>query len=303
MAYEHLTTQKARDEAELSIPHRRAIIQKERWFSYPRAEEILKKMEWLYEHTRVGRMPNLLIVGESMAGKSSLVKRFSDHLHPTIRDSQAQADSVPVLYLQMASICPTPVEFLQSLLLRINLPFSAAAKADKLTQQLSIVFPKLGTRAIVIDEVQQLMRGSVKAQRALRDQIKLIGNELQLPIICTGIDEARSAFGSDPQLFNRFEIMELMRWRVSDEEDLKYLMGIINKWQNECPLRKPSDMLTPTAMEFLFQKTGGLLGEIIRFLKTASEYALDSGDECINEKTFQKMRWEIPRDSMYSTVV
>lgn len=303
MAYEHLATKKARDEADLSIALRRAIIQKERWFSYPRADEILKRMEWLYEHTRVGRMPNLLIVGESMAGKSSLVKRFAKHLHPTIRDSQSQADSVPVMYLQMESICPSPVEFLQSLLLTINLPFSAAAKPAKLTQQLSLVLPKLGTRAIVIDEVQQLMRGSVKAQRALRDQIKLIGNELQLPIICAGIEEARSAFGSDPQLFNRFEIMELTRWRVNDQEDLRYLMGIINKWQNECPLRKPSDMLTPTAMEILFQKTGGLLGEIIRFLKTASEYALDSGDECITKKTFQKMRWEIPRDSMYATVV
>ncbi len=52
-----------------------------RWIGYPRAKQILTKLEELLSHPPSHRMPNLLIVGDTNNGKTMLVNRFQG-LHP-----------------------------------------------------------------------------------------------------------------------------------------------------------------------------------------------------------------------------
>ena len=95
---------------------------------------------------------------------------------------------------------------------------------------------------------------------------------------------------------NRFHRLELKRWHISDKDDLKYVVAVIKSWQETCPLKKQSNLLNESIVQRIFDETGGLFGHIIDYLKTASEYAIVSGDEYIHENTFRKMGWRIPKE-------
>lgn len=57
-------------------------LKADKWIPYPRANEVLAKMEELFNEPPRVRMPSMLIVGEPNNGKSSLVKKF-ERDHPT----------------------------------------------------------------------------------------------------------------------------------------------------------------------------------------------------------------------------
>lgn len=62
----------------LSKAERIDIIDQPRWIGYPRAAEILDVLSNLLRKPKRPRMPNLLIVGDSNNGKTTLIQRFGE---------------------------------------------------------------------------------------------------------------------------------------------------------------------------------------------------------------------------------
>ncbi|MDR6742938.1 type II secretory pathway predicted ATPase ExeA [Herbaspirillum sp. 1173] len=266
-------------------------IQSLKWIGYPRANKILQRMEWLFGHARTDRMPNMLLVGESMSGKTSIAKRMLA-LHPAQIGRSDQTDHRPIIYLQLLG-CSTPKEFLQTVLESVNAFYPPSAKLPRLMGMLEKIIPAMGTKLLIIDELDHLVSGTRKAQRDLRDQIKLLGNELQLPIVAIGTMQSRSAFETDQQLSNRFQPFELPSWRYdkSDqaEEDLQSLEGILQLWETTCPLRMRSQIVNDDCIEKIHEDTLGYMGYMMRYLIDASEHAIKTGQEKITIDTFSEM--------------
>lgn len=293
MNLDHLDVE-VRPLAELDNKARIHRIQSLNWIGYKRVFRLLERMEWLFDHARVDRMPNMLIIGESMSGKTTLANRLQA-LHPAEIDRSVHTDVRPVLYTQLTTL-PTPTEFLQSILEALDVPYQHSARVPRLLGQIKKIVPAIGTRVLIIDELDHLIRGSATKQRDLRDQIKLLGNELKLPIIGIGTYQSRSAFDSDQQLKNRFQVWELPPWKPSKKneqgiEDLENLAALLKTWQSTCPLRKPSNIVTAECMSKMHQDTLGYMGYMMRYLMDAAEYAINSGEECITLETFTKMNF------------
>lgn len=293
MELNHLVSEGARIDALQPNQERIRQIQRDHWYSYPRADAVLAYMERLFQHARIDRMPNLQVIGESMSGKTRLLNRFAQELHQPVMDSRLAADYRPVVMFD-APVNASAQALLQEMLIAVHAPFPASANPTRLLAIVEKVYRRIETRVLIIDEIQHIVRGSGKQQRELRDQIKLIGNRLRISIVAAGIPEASNAFASDPQLSNRFHRLELKRWHINNQEDLKYAVAIIKSWQETCPLKKPSQLLQEAIIQRIFDETGGLFGHVIGYLKHASEYAIVSGDEHIHEGTLRKMGWRIP---------
>ena len=75
MKYPHLHTKTATyldDDTEDRIWY----IRSPHWIGYPQAGHILDKLEDLLVYSKIHRMPNLLIVGDTNNGKTMLARRF-----------------------------------------------------------------------------------------------------------------------------------------------------------------------------------------------------------------------------------
>src|SRR6266566_5821712 len=123
---------------ELSVEERLDRIRRPRWIGYTRAKKLLDKLDDLLTHPKTHRMPNLLIVGDTNAGKTMLANRFVQ-LHPADANPHGEAAIVPVLAIQTP---PGPDEgrFYHAILEALCAPYNLRERvAQKQVQVLRIL--------------------------------------------------------------------------------------------------------------------------------------------------------------------
>lgn len=72
----------------LSVDERIERIRRPRWIGYTRAKQILDQLEDVLTHPKTHRMPGLLVVGDTNAGKTMLANRFEPVALPRWRMGQ-----------------------------------------------------------------------------------------------------------------------------------------------------------------------------------------------------------------------
>ena len=129
---------------------------------------------------------------------------------------------------------------------------------------------------MIIDEVHHLLAGTVREQRQLLNQLKFISNELRIPIVALGTNEALYAMQTDPQIASRFEPFALPKWRESSE-----FRAFVVSFGRLLPLEKPSPLADKAIIQKLMSLSAGLTGKVTTLLVQAAELAIRQKTECI----------------------
>ena len=66
---------------------------------------------------------------------------------------------------------------------------------------------------LVIDGSHAMLSGTFREQRIFLNCLRFLANDLHLPLVCVGTNEAKQALMTDQQLADRFEARELPAWR------------------------------------------------------------------------------------------
>ena len=106
--------------------------------------------------------------------------------------------------------------------------------------------------------------------------IRFLANDLCIPLVCLGTEEANQALMTDQQLADRFSAAELPCWQndAAFEQLLLSLESIL-------PLHRPSEFRDPKVHQRILSLTEGVLGRICRLIETAAVEAIHSGEERI----------------------
>ena len=193
----------ARGVLDLPATERIAHLRRPRWIGYTRAKQLLHKLDDLLTHPKTHRMPNLLIVGNTNAGKTMLANRFVQ-LHPADDNPQGDAVIVPVLAIQ-APPGPDEDRFYNAILEALFAPYNPRERVAQKQIQVLRTLKQIGLQMLIIDEVHNVLTGPVTKQRQFLNVLKYLGNDLQIPLVGLGTTEALRAVQADPQLANRFE--------------------------------------------------------------------------------------------------
>jgi hypothetical protein len=261
----------------------------EPWIWYPRAEEILRLLEDLLDHPKSHRMPCMLVVGRTNNGKTAIAQQFLT-LHAPVYDPSAEADVVPVLYLQAP---PVPDERrLNAIMLdKLRISHKTNERADRMMEQLLHVMPRLGVKMLMIDEIHHVLAGNRERQRAFLQVLKYIGGELNLPIVALGTSDALFALQADAQLANRFVPTPLPEWKL----DRPYL-SLLASFEKLLPLRKPSNLTEAQLATRLLSMSEGTIGELARLLSVASVRAIENKSEQISLALLEQLHWVEPSE-------
>ena len=283
---EHLTGS-AKEAAMLTKEERIAYIRSDRWIAYPRAQNALNRLEELLVWPRKQRMPNLLIVGPTNNGKSKIVEKFRRD-HSLVDGPESAHEFVPIVMMQAPSE-PGSGRFYAMLLGSMGAPFNPHARVAELEQLALRLMKTVGARMLIIDELHNILAGSANTRRGILNLLRFLGNELQIPIVGVGTREAYMAIRSDDQLENRFDPLALPNWE--EGEELKSLKA---SFAGSLPLKKPSQIATVSISKYILVRTGGTMGEMTRLLTTAAIEAVNTGEECINQKTLKLANYQSP---------
>lgn len=256
------------------LEERLEFTRKDSWIGYSRANKALGLMEDLLAHPRTLRMPNLLIVGDSGNGKSSIVSKFQER-HPI--HIQENGDPIaPVVSVEMPSE-PSESRFWSELLISMFVAHSAKATIAEKESQARTMLVYSRTRMLIIDEIHNLLFGHARAQRQFMAALKSISNKLKIPMVCVGTREAIRAMHTDPQMVSRFEPFGLPKWKL-DIEFLRLLASL----ERQIPLPLPSELASNVIAPKLLSLSGGTIGRLVKILKAAAILAIREKQERID---------------------
>ena len=178
----------ARLDAEARIAHIRA----ERWVQHAAADRVLGHLQEALEQPPRERMENILLVGESGMGKTMLVRKF-ERQNASPFDDVAGIQRKPVVVMLMPHQ-PTEGQFFSQLLEALNAPSPGHFTRGFPVQDPAVrLLRQLGTRVVVIDELNSLLAGTARQQRVFLQLLRFLSNELRLAFVGVGVPEARHA--------------------------------------------------------------------------------------------------------------
>lgn len=270
----HLTCNAAALLAETDAQRIKAIRSR-RWVVYPRAKQVLERLNQLLDHPRGTRMPSLAIYGDSGMGKTMIMKRFRDQ-HPPSFSALTGKLKTPVLAMEMTSR-PGERRFYAELLTLLGAPQRPRADIAQMEQAAMRIMEAIGVQVLVIDEVHNILAGTYREQRIVLNPLRFLSNRLQISLVCFGVNDAREAIGGDVQLARRFEQFTLSRWAANDQFEILIALILRNT-----PLRQPS-VLTAKSLRRMFQISEGITANLFHILNTLAIEAIESGQERITD--------------------
>jgi len=266
-------------------------IQRDRWVSLPQSEAALKRLEDLLAYPQRGRMPCLLLFGSTGMGKSEILNRFTER-HTSSYNKRGGLTTMPVVSLQMPPQ-PTEQEFYAELMLALNYAEFDHLPLRALRMLARQALGDFGARLLILDEIDKMLAGSPRQQRVFLNTVRFLTNDLRIPIVCAGTEDARIAVLTDPNLADRFGAVELIPWR--NDHALRQLLA---SFAGLLPLRQPSALDTPDVHRRVIELTGGVTGRIFRLMEALATAAIRSGREMIDAASFDDEDLLLPLVSM-----
>ncbi len=268
----------------LSDRERIAFLDQPRWVGHRAAISILQTLDGLLIKPRRPRMPNLLLVGESNNGKTTIVEEFVR----TSGKPYVNEYSEPVKPIILAQAPPTADEkgLYISILERFFTPYRATDTTARLRYQVIHLFRACHSRMLIIDEIHSLMTGTRIKQREIMNAIKLICNELAIPVVGVGTQDALAVIETDPQHASRFDVLNLPLWRLDKE-----FQELLNAFEQMLPLKKRSNLHARDLATVLHTLSAGNIGDLSNLLMACSIDAITSGKELIDKDLIDKRRW------------
>lgn len=282
----HLINVHAEKCRQLSDQERIDWLATPRWLGYPRAKEIDTKLEWLFNHPRVSRMPNMLLIGRTNNGKTGLARRFAARHLPT-ENPGGEHIHAPVLFVQTP---PKPSEAgFYSELVRPLLKRLPSGSVDGKRARAIEILRNVQLKVLIVDEMHNMLAGTGPAQHEFLNVIKYLTNELQISIVGIGDDSLIRAVGIDPQIQNRFEPALLPKWKAGTEFN-----RLLLSFERILPLRKASNLVEPILAMKLAALCEGTIGELSMLLNSATAYAIQKGVEQITPDVLNKCGYTAP---------
>ncbi len=265
-----------------------AYISKDSWIHYPQAEEIIQTLESIktYEKNKT-RVTSVLLVGSSNNGKTSLIEEFirrnpnydyySENPNKLTKEffDNYNAMGIPILSI-LAPNEPSETRLYSNILNKIFAPFNERDSVAKKQYLVEYYLNLLHVDMLIIDEIHNILSGSISKQKQILNAIKNLSNHLKIPIVLSGTKDALRAVSTDTQISSRFRPIYLKKWKMDKE-----FISLLATYLKTLPLKKESIVLTPnTAMEIL-EISDGNIGDIIGLLKKAAIYAIENKSERI----------------------
>ncbi len=278
-----------------SLDERIAYIKQDNWINYPDAQNIIEELEEILKYEQgKNRVTSILLVGSSNNGKTSLLNRLIE-LHPPFDlfktnvekltkefFDKYKATGIPVKYI-VAPSEPSENRLYTTILDSINAPFKHNESTAKKQYLVEYYLELLNIEMLVIDEIHNVLSGSVARQKQVLNAIKNLSNNLKIPVVLAGTKDALRVISTDMQISSRFRPMYLKKWKM-DKDYVSLLATILTT----LPFTQDSDILNSKTAYEILTISDGYIGDIVALIKKASIFALKNNRDKLTLKDIKE---------------
>lgn len=228
-----------------------------------------------------GQAENVVLVGPAGTGKTRVCKTITQKFSPSIQNSELfESKLIPAFYSSIpspATIKGAAVNMLQSL----GVNDAHRGNTSDIQHRLGVLLKNCQTKVILLDELQHLLRPN-SSNVNVRDWIKHLINEFQIPIVAIGTPDCEALIDSDKQLSRRFvRRFSLSNFKspLRDKEFGSYLMSIIKIIHKATDINVKIDIKQPKTLLAIYAVTGGNPSGIEQLFKDALASCLLSNQQ------------------------
>ncbi|MBW8469729.1 MAG: TniB family NTP-binding protein [Thiobacillus sp.] len=252
---------------------------KKMFIPHPKAAQALNAILDRIDRTAVtDASTGVFIVGETGSGKTRLGQHVCDLVASRAVHHNSNADHVPVVMVK----CPE-VSSRKQLAVQILSAMGAAfprkhTYADLLRQLEALAVP-VGLRTIILDDLQDLLRGRTRrgvqeTVLALRD----IFDHLSITLVLLGTPESVVVVNDNLQLRKRIPYrLSLPYFDLVNPQEVQNFKKLIHEVERWLPLAESSNLITAEVLMRLLRATNGIF-----------QYLLDLLDQAIVEACREK---------------
>lgn len=272
----------------------------------PLSSRIMKKIHsdvirlaWDNLRTAPGARQGAIVDGQATLGKTTIVLhmgRIFEGLAQRAYEAKGlhgrHVEFIPVVYCSVPS-STTPKKLLQALNRFYGNPFADRDSEVKLKSRLHDIAMACGTGLFILDDIHNLHRGN-KSAESVNDLIKELANLIPATFVYAGInceesillmDSRTAGKGRFTQTQYRFALHKVRAFpfdvHLGDESEwLEFLAGVE---EHLCLLRYRPGWLVRQAL-YLYLRTEGGIGSLIRLVRTAANNAIRDGSEHLTRK-------------------
>ncbi|QCG98711.1 AAA family ATPase [Azospirillum sp. TSA2s] len=263
-------------------------IRSPRYVDYEAGNAILNRLAWLYNHPKAVRPPCSLIYGDTNNGKTALAYKFVRDFSP--REDSPEYGKRPVVYVHAPPFADLN-GFYDAILRSVKAPYRSTARPQAKWDQLLQLLGAVGTRVLILDEVNNLLIGKVDQRSMVLNSLKSLSNELKIPVVAMGTQDAVRVFQTDQQLGNRFEPIGIPRWALSKDYAV-----FIARYVQRLELKQESNFRSKELVGRIHSMSEGLTGETCKLLALAAEMAVHTEREIIDLGTLDQVPWVMPSE-------
>ncbi|WP_428035995.1 TniB family NTP-binding protein [Amphritea sp.] len=232
---------------------------------HPRFNKVIDAISLAHRRRR-----GLIIIGESGAGKSTILKYYEKKMYVEPTDTHDYKKVVRI------KIPPSPtLKNVTTLLLQV-LGDEAPGKGTQNDMDLRVArkITTLGVEMIMIDEFQDLLYSdSAKRMRTVGNYVKHLIDSFNVSVILAGLENARTVLKGHAELKRRFmATSELKAFSVREPSEFSYFQKYLGLVQKQISIDTVS--LDSESMVWrMFVATNGLPGNIASIVETAIDSA------------------------------
>lgn len=265
----------------LKLPPKERILRMRQgcWILHPRAEDVMRDLEYVLAQPPRRRMIGMTIVGPSNNGKTTLVERF---IAQNTSDLSVPDAEVHEFLRVEAPAQPSPTMFLTRVLHCAGDPRAHRGTLIEKTERALHLLPKVRLRLLFLDEIHNVLAGSAAQVASFLNTLKQLSNELQIPVVLIGTEQAVEVLARDRQLHSRYPPRHLPAWECD-----RNFVQLIKRLIAELPLRDPPK-LSEVAVRRIHEAAVGATGAVVEILHRAAVAAIVSGRERIDDEGIEQ---------------
>lgn len=260
---------------------------------HPNFEYVMDELVAAYDfHCQAGMAKNILCMGPSGTGKSTLIQQLMQKSLVNNPDDSTQ----PVVVVNTPSK-PTVKNFAEAFLIALHDPFAANNQnAIQKTTRLVEIVRRKRVQMLIVDEFQHFAEHTNRsAFREVSDWFKNFIDEVNVSTILMGLEKAQAIFNSNEQIRRRFsQTIILEPFVINDTYGYKVFASVIRELDEQLGLESPL-ILNEETVTRIYYATNGLIDYLIKLLIGSLEIVYREGkhglDMPVMEQAFKKCIW------------
>lgn len=257
---------------------------------HPKIRQALDAMHDRIQSTgRNGISTGLFIYGETGSGKTRLASHMRDLVAAMPSEPTPNADHIPVILVK----CPE-VSTRKQLALQVLAAMGAATPRSRtysdLINQIEKIAPPTKLRVIIIDDVQDLLRGrSRNGARETAVALRDLFDHLRVTIVLLGTPESIQIIQDNIQLRKRIPYRhQLPYFDMEGEHEMQQFKKLVHELEKWLPVAESSDLTSSEMLLRLSRASNGIFQFLLDLLDRAVTEAMLDGVESIERQHLAK---------------